>query len=112
LHAGPQIHGQDERTQKLKLADCARRLKGRWFGTVTGANLKTALDLIRQEGKDHPAVRTAKIYFEGFLQGAEMFGHQVAFDILIRMLNDIKLSYGAGEGGIAKTPSVSPSEGE
>lgn len=106
------IHKQDERTQKQKLADCARRLNGRWFGTVTGANLKTALDLIRQEGKDHPAVRTSKIYFDGFLQGSELFGPQVAFDILIRMLNDQKLSYGAGEGGIAKTSPVSPSDGE
>lgn len=106
------IHKQDERTQRLKLADCARRLKGRWFGTVTAANLKTALDLIRQEGKDHSAVRTSKIYFDGFSKGAEMFGPQVAFDILIRMLNDVKLPFGAGEGGIAKTPPVSRSDDE
>lgn len=105
------MHKDSELPQAQKLEQCARKLKGRWFGKVTRAQLKTALDLVRQEGKDHPAVGSARITLAGYQEGTKQFGPTVAFEILIRTLNDLKLPFGAGEGGIAKTPSVSPSEG-
>lgn len=104
------IYKDDERTQPEKLAACARKLKGRWFGKLTKVQLKTALDLVRQEASDHPAVATSRITLDGYRGAAEKFGPTVAFDILVRWLNETKLSYGAGEGGISKTPPVSPSK--
>lgn len=106
------IHADDDRTQTQLLAEAARHMKGRWFGKVTRANLKTARDLCMQEGSDHPAVRSARIFYSGFVDGAEKFGPMPAFKILVRMLNDVKLPFGAGEGGISKTPHVFPTDPE
>ncbi|KPF76995.1 hypothetical protein IP68_03900 [Blastomonas sp. AAP25] len=104
------IHVDEDRTQAQLLAEAARQMKGRWFGDVTRANLKTARDLCMQESSDHPAVSSARLFYSEYLAGAEKFGPMAAFKIMIRMLNDVKLPFGAGEGGISKTPHVSPTD--
>ncbi|MEO6093039.1 MAG: hypothetical protein ABIT04_08390, partial [Novosphingobium sp.] len=103
-------HGNDDRPQADKLADAARKMKGRWFGTVTRAQLETARDLVSQEAKDHPAASHARMVYSWFVRTAEMFGTDAAFPIMVRFFNDQKLPFGAGEGGISKTPRVSPTE--
>lgn len=100
---------KDGRNQREKLAECANKLKGRWFGHVSRAELKTALDLVRREASDHPAVMSAKHFSNLYAHAESLFGAQNAFRIMVRSLNDVELPFGAGEGGIAKTPTVSSS---
>jgi hypothetical protein len=103
-------HGSDDRPQSGKLADAARKMKGRWFGIVTCAQLETARELVSQETKDHPAVRKARMFYGWYIKTVETFGVENAFPIMVRNLNDTKLPFGAGEGGILKTPGVSPTK--
>ena len=103
-------HLDDDRPQTDKLAEAARKMKGRWFGTVTRAQLEAAREMVSQEAKDHPAASHARMVYGWFITTAEKFGADNAFPILVRMLNDQKLPFGAGEGGILKTPGVSPNE--
>ena len=103
-------HRNDGRSQKDKLSEAARKLRGRWFGQVDRAQLETARDLVNQEAKDHPAVGHAHIFYAGMVRAAEMFGIENAFTITIRFLNDNRSSFGLGEGGISKTPGVSPGD--
>jgi hypothetical protein len=100
----------DDRPQSDKLADAARKLRGRWFGTVSRAQLETARELVSQEAPDHPAVNAARLYRGWIASNAEMFGVENAIPIMVRMLNDSELPFGAGEGGILKTPNVSPTD--
>jgi hypothetical protein len=102
------IHVEDERLQKVKLAEAARRMKGRWFGSVTCAQLETAREVVSQEAKDHPAVGAARMFAIQMKNCQEKFGAKEAFAIMVRTLNDLQLPFGAGEGGISKTPPVSP----
>lgn len=101
-------HAHEDRPQRAKLTEAARYMKGRWFDTVTCAQLETARELVSQEAESHPAVIQAKMVREWCSTGAEMFGTENAFPILVRMLNDVILPFGMGEGGILKTPRVSP----
>ena len=103
-------HEHDDRPQSIKLAEAARKMTGRWFKGVTPAQLETARELVSQEAKDHPAVRHAQMFYGWYVQAAEAFGRENAFPILVRMLNDMRLPFGAGEGGILKTPRVSPAD--
>lgn len=104
------VHEGDDRPQADKLADVARQMKGRWFGTVTRAQLETAREMVSQEAKDHPAVSHARLAYGWFVSAAEKFGAGNAFPIMVRMFNDQKLPFGGGEGGISKTPGVSPTK--
>ena len=101
---------EQDRRQRDKLADATRRMKGRWFGTVTRAQLETARELVSQEASDHPAVITSKRFEQHLSSAEETYGAMGAFTILVRFLNDQKLTLGLGEGGILKTPSISPTE--
>lgn len=103
-------HPGDDMTQSDKLSAAARKMKGRWFGTVTRAQLETARELVSQEAKDHPAASHATMVYGWFVRTAEMFGADNAFPIMVRFFNDQKMPFGAGEGGILKTPRVSPTE--
>lgn len=103
-------HEHDDRRQRDKLAEAARKMKGRWFGAVTGAQLKAAREIVSQEAKDHPAVTTAKMLYAYFVDAAEKFGAENAFPIMVRMLNDLQLPFGAGEESILKRVHVSPAE--
>jgi len=91
-------------------AAAARKMRGRWFGTVTRAQLESARELVNQEAKDHPAASHASMVYGWFVRTAEMFGSDNAFPIMVRFFNDQKMPFGAGEGGILKTPRVSPTE--
>lgn len=102
-------HQEDGRNQRERLAECAAKLKGRWFGHVSRAELKTALDFVRREASDHPAVMSSKHFSNLYAYAERLFGAQNAFRIMVRSLNDVELPFGAGEGGIAKTPTVSSS---
>lgn len=106
------LHPDDPRTQAQKLEEAARQMRGRWFGKVTRAQLKTARDLVLQEGKNHLAVKHAGLVYSWFVKAAEMFGPRIAFDVMIHFFNENKMSFGGGEGGILKTLPVSPSEAE
>ena len=103
-------HKEQDRLQSDKLADAARKMKGRWFGNVTRAQLETARELVSQESSNHPAVTTAKNFEQYIASAEEKFGVTGAFSILVRFLNDQKVTFGHGEGGILKTPSISPTE--
>ena len=102
------IHNEDQRILRLKLAEIARKMKGRWFGDISVSQLKTARDLVKQEARNHPAVQTAQLFYSFFVKTAESFGAEYAFRIMVRWLNDTKVPFGLGEGGISKTPYVSP----
>lgn len=103
------LHSDDPRTQSQKLEEAARQMRGRWFGQVTKAQLKTSRDLVLQEAKDHLAVKHASLVYSWFVKAAEMLGPRGAFDMMIHLFNENKMSFGGGEGGILKTPPVSPS---
>lgn len=103
-------HESDDRPQSLKLAEAARKMKGRWFGKIDRAQLETAREFVSQEAKDHPAVCHARLFDSLIVNAAEEAGIESAFAIMIRWLNDSKLPFGAGEGGILKTPNVSPTK--
>ena len=103
-------HEKDETTQPAKLADAARKMKGRWFGSVTRAQLETARELVSQEASDHPAVGQARLFTGFFEKTAELFGAENAFGIMVRWLNDTNAPFGFGQRGISKTSSVSPTE--
>lgn len=101
-------HEHDERKQITKLREAARNMKGPWFGGVTGANLKTARDLVMQEAKEHPAVLEAGRFKSETIQTARaLYGDANAWIVLIQMLNDISPKY-AAIAKIEKTPPVSP----
>jgi len=100
----------DDRPQSDKLAEAARKMTGRWFGSVTRAQLETAREVVSQEASDHPAVGHAKMVCSWHADVVEKFGVENAFPLMVRMFNDIKLPFGGGEGGILKTPRVSPAE--
>lgn len=93
-------HESDDRPQPDKLADAARKMTGRWFGTVTRAQLETARELVSQEASDHPAVGHARLFSGFFEKTAEMFGVENAFDIMIGCLNGTNDTFGFGERGI------------
>lgn len=101
-------HKHDERKQIAKLRDAARTMKGPWFGEVTGANLKTARDLVMQEGGEHPAVtEAARFQAETILTVRAMYGNANAWSVLIQMLNDLSPMHVAITK-IEKTTPVSP----
>ena len=106
------LHPDDPRTQSQKLEEAARQMRGRWFGKVTKAQLKTARDLVLQEAKDHLAVKHAGLIYGWFIQAAELVGPRAAFDVMIHFFNENRMSFGGGEGGILKTPPVSPNKDE
>lgn len=103
-------HKEQDRRQSDKLADAARKMKGRWFGNVTRAQLETARELVSQEASDHPAVITAKRFEQHIAIAEETYGATGVFSILVRFLNDQKVTFGFGEGGILKTPSITPTD--
>lgn len=103
-------HAADDRPIADKLADAARKMNGRWFGRVTRAQLETARELVSQEAKDHPAVTQAGIFQTLCAKTENDVGAASAFAIMVRWLNDTKLPFGAGEGGISKTPRITPTK--
>lgn len=103
-------HFDDERRQSDKLSEAARKLKGRWFGRLSRANLETAREIVSQEASDHPAVIAYRKFNEYIETAESTYGTNGAIKILVRFLNDQKVSFGLGEGGILKTPPISPTE--
>ena len=98
------------RRQNELLAEAARKMKGPWFGTVTGSNLKTARDLVMQEARDHPAVsEAARFTADAIANARASFGDREAWRVLIQFLNDVSASHGAVTR-IAKTPRITPSD--
>jgi hypothetical protein len=71
-----------------KLSNAARRFRGRWFGTITKAQLIGARVTVSQESSDHPAVQTA-VRVTAFLdRTVAEFGIENALTVVIRTLND------------------------
>lgn len=101
-------HMEDDRPQPDKLAEAARKMKGKWFGNVTRAQLETARELVSQESSDHPAVSHARLFYGFYVKAAEGFGAENAFGIMVRFLNEASdAAFGLGLRGISKTPGVS-----
>lgn len=99
----------DPRPQSAKLDEAARKMKGPWFDRVTRAKLETAREIVSQESAGHLAVRKAEAFSALIQATAEKFGDAHAFDVMVRMINDIGPILGAGKG-ISKTPTVSPTD--
>jgi hypothetical protein len=106
------LHADDSRPQEQKLSDAARAFKGKWFGSITKAHLKTCRDLVHQEAKDHPAVQTAGRYYGYITMTAETHGASNAIAVMIRFLNDSPSTFGLGSPLIFETPHVSPSDND
>lgn len=105
-----ELHPDDDRKQMQKLSDAARSMKGRWFGKIEAANLKTARDLAMQEAKDHPTVMEATRFRSDVIEPArQKFGDASIWAVLVRFLNDMSSMYD-GALKIEKTRSISPSE--
>lgn len=85
------MHVDDDRVQSEKLAEAARAFRGKWFGTVTRAQLETARELVSQESSDHPAVTSSAICDRGLMQLAAKFGDAHAITITIHMFNNTGL---------------------
>jgi len=71
-----------------KLSNAARRFRGRWFGTVTKAQLVGARVTVSQEPSDHPAVQTAVAVGAFLDRTVAEFGIENALTVVIRTLND------------------------
>lgn len=105
-----ELHPDDDRKQMQKLSDAARTMKGRWFGKIEAANLKTARDLAMQEAKDHPTVMEAIRFQSEVIEPArQKFGDSAIWTVLLRFLNDMSPMYEAALK-IEKTRPISPSE--
>jgi hypothetical protein len=100
----------DDRPQSDKLAEAARKMKGKWFGSVTRAQLETARELVSQEAGNHPAVEHFRLFSSFFDKTVADFGIESAFSIMVQWLNSTIAPFGFGQRGILKTPPVSPTE--
>ena len=101
------IHAEDPETQDQKLSMAARAMKGRWFKNgVTRSRLKKAREVVSQEMQTHPAVVASQGQRETIEQVIAQFGLLHSFAITIRMINDVQLPFGGGEGGILKTRPI------
>ena len=101
------LHQQDDLDQSAKLAEAARRMRGKWFKTVTRANLETARAIVSEEPEAHLAVETAK-WFEVFFDRTQaIVGSEKVFSLMVRYFNE----HPVGDVmGICKTPPVSPTD--
>lgn len=98
------IHQDDDRPQRIKLAEAARNMRGPWFKVVTGATLKTSREIVAREAKHHEVVE----YFERFsclIEGiAETIGLSRSFSFTVRYINEHPVGRTMG---ILKTSHVS-----
>lgn len=101
------LHKDDDRPQRAKLSEAARKMRGGWFGDVTPANLKTAREIVSQEAKDHPAVVVAGTFDQFFDDAIAACGAAGAFQAMISLVNE---SSASRTTGIWKTPPVSSAE--
>lgn len=83
-------------TLDVQLAAAARRLKGKWFGTLTTAQLKSARVLVSQEGQDHEAVAAYRHFDTHIHELAANFGPEQALAVTIRILNEAPASSAIG----------------
>lgn len=70
-----------------KFRALARELTGAFFGAVTYSNIRSARELVSQEGQDHLAVRWAGFYREQLDQASAKLGVGNAFIVVLRNLN-------------------------
>ncbi len=92
----------DAGKQKISLATAARRMRGRWFGTVTASDLMNARVELSQCAADHPSAMAAK-QFRGFIDTVVAdFGADSAMAIVIRHLNITPPSPSLGNWAIIK----------
>jgi hypothetical protein len=98
----------DGRIQNVVLRECAKKLKGPYFGTLTAVQLKKAREAARGESKDHPT----RVHYEwckardaGKRVRRPDFGPRQAFEQLLIFLNET-LNPAMGEQENPKTPSV------
>lgn len=103
------LNSEDERTQRSKLADAARKMRGPWFGQISGAALKTAKETVSAEATGE---LTREFYesFSRFIdQTAAVVGPMQAFPLMVRYINEHPVS---SLMGILKTLPVSPLDAE
>ncbi|WP_260598307.1 hypothetical protein [Sphingomonas endolithica] len=102
-------HG-DSGELKRDLATAATRLRGRWFGTITAAQLTGARVALAQEGSDHPIVQTAAKVRAFLDRAASDFGQQHAFAVVVRQLNDGPRSSAIGNSNVLEQAPAEPGE--
>jgi hypothetical protein len=91
IEAHPDIDGLS-----VQLSTAARQFRGRWFGNVSAAHLKSARELVSQEAKDHLAV-AAFDHFDLHIRAlADEFGPEQALAVTIRILNEAPASTAMG----------------
>lgn len=100
----------DDRPQSDKLAEASRKMNGKWFGSVSRAQLETARELVSQEASDHPAVEQFQLFIGLFDMTAASFGIESAFTLMVQWLNGTNAPFGFGQRGISKSLPVSPTE--
>lgn len=86
------IRVDDDRTQRAKLADAARNMRGPWFKGVSGATLKTAREIVAREAKDHVAVENFERFSRLINEVAESVGLNRSFPLMVRYINEHPVS--------------------
>ncbi len=87
--------GENEIADVL-LSQATRLFKGRWFGNVTKAQLKSARILISQEAGDHEAVQSYEHFSTEIRKLSEELGPDQALAITVRTLNEAPASTALG----------------
>ncbi len=100
------IHKDDPLDQRSKLSAAARAMRGGWFRDVNRQKLKSARDMVNQEGKDHPSVIIAKEFERLFDEAFQTVGSGKAFQTMVHFVNR---SPPRSLPEILKTPPVSVS---
>ncbi len=99
----------DDSKQAVKLAEAARNMRGRWFGNISGATLKTAREIISGEAKDHMAVEFFEKFSTFFEKVVATIGLSRTIPLMVRYINEHPVSPSMG---ILKTIPFSPAEEE
>lgn len=86
----------DMGTVDVQLAAAARRFKGKWFGRVTAAQLRSARVIVSQEAHDHEAVAAYRHFDTHIHELAANFGPEQALAVTIRILNEAPASSAIG----------------
>ncbi|MEG8040619.1 hypothetical protein QP166_15185 [Sphingomonas sp. LR60] len=100
-------HDHGEKLDR-KLSNATRRFRGRWFGSVTKAQLVGARVIVSQEGSEHPSVQTAAKVKAFLDRTATEFGAEHALAIVIRTLNDAPRSAAIGNWDQLSDPPADP----
>lgn len=78
------LRHDDPRNQSLKLGEAARKMRGGWFGNLTGAKLATAREIVSREDAGHAAVQFYNEFASIYDKVAAQSGAERAFEQMVR----------------------------